>query len=124
MVVEFQKTNQGASRTIRLQHSGLVVPQQLSGRLNPAVWQHFMADVQAAASTHPYVVRPDASRIGGWLGAAACGMLVGCCIINPDGGDYGTWLPQARLAIGTHHVGGRRPSYKQASKNGRAACLE
>lgn len=47
-----------------------------------------------AAQQHPYVVKPSAGRVGSWLACGALGAVIGCCAINPDGGDYGVWLPQ------------------------------
>jgi hypothetical protein len=50
-----------------------------------------------AAQQHPYVVKPSAGRVGSWVACGALGAIIGCCAINPDGGDYGVWLPQVRV---------------------------
>lgn len=49
-----------------------------------------------AAQQHPYVVKPSAGRVGSWVACGALGGIIGCCAINPDGGDYGVWLQQVR----------------------------
>jgi hypothetical protein len=49
-----------------------------------------------AAHQHPYVVKPSAGRMGSWVACGALAAVVGFCCINPDGGDYGVWIPQVR----------------------------
>jgi hypothetical protein len=101
VVVEFKRSNE-SGRAIKLAHSPAVLPPQLYGRVAPEVWGSFMNDVQMLAATHPYVVRPSAGRVGSWLGGAVMGAVVGFCMINPDGGDYGEWLPQLQQVIHRH----------------------
>lgn len=103
VVVEFLKSSAGSKgRTIQLKHSAAVVPPQLAGRLSPQVWHAFMADIEQAAQQHPYVVKPSAGRVGSWVACGALGAIIGCCAINPDGGDYGVWLPQVQSIIDRH----------------------
>lgn len=52
-----------------------------------------------AALQHPYVVTPSAGRVGSWVACGALASVVGCCFINPDGGDYNVWLPQVRMGM-------------------------
>lgn len=101
VVVEFKRSNE-RGRTIKLAHTPAVLPPQLYGRVAPEVWGSFMNDVQTLTATHPYVVRPGAGRVGSWLGGAIMGAVVGFCMINPDGGDYGEWLPQVQQVINRH----------------------
>ena len=51
VVVEFLKTGSGTRRLISLRHNAAVLPPQLTGRINPAVWQAFMADVEQVGTT-------------------------------------------------------------------------
>jgi hypothetical protein len=34
--------------------------------------------------------------MGSWALAGVMGAVLGCCCINPDGGDYNVWVPQVR----------------------------
>jgi hypothetical protein len=54
------------------------------------------------AQAHPYVVKPSAGRVGSWALAGLMGAVLGCCMVNPDGGDYETWLPQVQAIIDRH----------------------
>lgn len=47
-----------------------------------------------AAQQHPYVVKPSAGQVGSWVACGALAAVVGCCFVNPDGGDYNVWIPQ------------------------------
>lgn len=50
-----------------------------------------------AAEGHPYVANPSAGRVGSWFLSLVMGAVLGCCVVNPDGGDYTTWLQQVQL---------------------------
>jgi hypothetical protein len=56
-----------------------------------------------AAQEHPYVVKPSAGRMGSWVACGALAAVVGFCCINPDGGDYGVWIPQVSGRAVTLH---------------------
>ncbi|KAI8468034.1 MAG: hypothetical protein J3K34DRAFT_523242 [Monoraphidium minutum] len=119
VVVEFQRSSAGVgNRTIKLRHSPNVVPLQLQGRISPTTWQMFMQEVQRLAECHPYVVSPSAKRVGGWVGAAALGAVVGLCCFNPDGGEYSEWVPQAEALVSEYGApfaaGGAALSLKRA----------
>ncbi|KAF8070981.1 nitric oxide synthase [Scenedesmus sp. PABB004] len=121
VVIEFLKGNSGARRTIVLKHSAASVPPQLAGRVPPAAWAAFMADVEAAAAAHPYVVKPSAGRVGSWAGAAVLGAVLGVCCMNPDGGNYSDWLPQVDALIARHApafaAGGAALSLQRAQRS-------
>lgn len=126
--VEFLKSAGGkAGRTIRLNHNPNAVPPQLQGRVDPVrgtqpphtnplinttgsqeLWASFMADVEAVANRHPYVVKPGAGRVAGWGGCMAVGAVLGFCCINPDGGDYGVWVPEVQQVLDRW-----RPTFQQ-----------
>lgn len=72
------------------------------------MWQAFMADVEAVANRHPYVVKPGAGRVAGWGGCMAVGAVLGFCCINPDGGDYGVWVPEVQQMLDRW-----RPTFQQ-----------
>lgn len=71
-------------------------------------WRAFMADVEAVANRHPYVVKPGAGRVAGWGGCIAVGAVLGFCCINPDGGDYSVWVPEVQQVLDRW-----RPTFQQ-----------
>lgn len=121
MVIEFQRSSQGASRHIALKHNAQMLPPQLAGRVSPQDWQRFMGEVQQLAEQHPYVVRPSAGKMCGWLGGAVMGAVLGFCCIDPDGGDYGVWVPQVEQCIArwqpVFNHGGAALSLKRAQSS-------
>eukprot|EP00877_Chromochloris_zofingiensis_P007615 jgi/Chrzof1/3106/Cz12g12070.t1 len=118
VVVEFIRSNRGAQRVINLKHNAAVVPPQLQERISTSDWQCFMGDIQQLADIHPYVVQPSAGRIGGWVGSAIVGAIVGLFCFNPDGGDLNVWLPQVEQCIARHQpsfaAGGAHLSLQRA----------
>lgn len=36
--------------------------------------------------------------MGSWVACGALAAVVGFCCFNPDGGDYGVWIPQVSSA--------------------------
>ncbi|GBF90437.1 hypothetical protein Rsub_03433 [Raphidocelis subcapitata] len=100
VVVEFAKGSAGVGRrTIKLKHSSAALPLQLQGRIPLGVWQGFMADVEQLAASHPYVAPPSARRVCSWGGGMVVGAIAGLFCINPDGGDYEAWVPEAEAAV-------------------------
>lgn len=62
----------GAKRVINLKHNAAVVPQQLQGRLNPAVWHAFMTDVEQVGQLRCSHMTTSATR------ACWCEMFQAC----------------------------------------------
>ncbi len=67
-----------------------------------------MTDVEALANRHPYVIKPGAKQAAGWAGCIAVGAVLGFCCINPDGGDYGVWVPDVQQMLDRW-----RPTFQQ-----------
>lgn len=78
-----------------------------------------------AALGHPYVIKPSAGRVGSWVACGALGAIIGCCAINPDGGDYGVWLPQVRMTAPLTTAAGAtvRAEWLQVQQQLACVCL-
>lgn len=121
VVIEFQKSSQGASRLIKLKHTPGQVPYQLQGRMPPEVWNAFMTELLELTKTHPYVVRPGVGKMCEWLAGLACICVVGFCCSDGDGGDHAAWMQQLHQVVQKYTVpfaqGGGNLSIQQVHGN-------
>jgi len=91
VIIEFQKSNAGVGRVIKLAYTSLEVPAQLHGGIPIEVWDPFMEDVEQLAKEHPYTASQSADQCCFNVGGLTCFLCIGVGCMEPDGGDYNVW---------------------------------
>lgn len=52
------------------------------------LWAAFIQAAEGLALRHPYVVKPSGGQVAQWGMCFAIGSVLGCVMVNPDGGSY------------------------------------
>mmetsp|Transcript_16701 Transcript_16701/g.45950 ORF Transcript_16701/g.45950 Transcript_16701/m.45950 type:complete len:249 (+) Transcript_16701:53-799(+) len=102
VIIEFQKSNAGVGRVIKLAYTSLEVPAQLHGGIPIEVWDPFMEDVEQLAKEHPYTASQSADQCCFNVGGLTCFLCIGVGCMEPDGGDYNVWERKVAACVQKH----------------------